>query len=236
MNIIERINTIKHLIRQEELSCHRQEGNVKLLAVSKGHSCSEIKQAFAAGLRDFGESYLQEAQPKIQALAALPLCWHFIGPIQSNKTHSIASHFSWVHSVSRHKIAQQLNDARTTSLSRLNVCLQLNFDEEETKAGISSAEAIELASYILQLPHLHLRGLMVIPKQQTDEHQQYLSFLRLTQLLHALNQKLNISMDTLSMGMSNDLQAAIRAGSTIVRIGTAIFGERSQKQGIDHEH
>lgn len=226
MDITTRINHIKQLIAQAEASCHRQQGEVKLLVVSKGHTSDEIKQAYTAGLHDFGESYLQEAESKIQTLAALPLCWHFIGPIQSNKTRGIANHFSWVHGISRSKIAQQLNDARPASMTRLNVCLQLNFDDEESKAGIAPEDAAALASYVLQLPRLHLRGLMVIPKQQTDEHQQYLSFLRLTRLLHTLNQTLNITMNTLSMGMSNDWQAAIRAGSTLVRIGTAIFGER----------
>ena len=228
MNINERINNIKQRIQQTEISCHRQPGEVNLLAVSKGHSSREIEQAFAAGICDFGESYLQEALTKIQALAALPLCWHFIGPVQSNKTHTIANHFSWVHSVSRLKIALKLNDARPPSLAPLNVCLQINFDDEKTKAGISPCDATELATSILQLPRLHLRGLMAIPKQQANEQQQYLSFLRLTQLLQTLNQELAITMDTLSMGMSNDLKAAIRAGSTMVRIGTAIFGERTQ--------
>ena len=127
MNINERINNIKQRIQQTEISCHRQPGEVNLLAVSKGHSSREIEQAFAAGICDFGESYLQEALTKIQALAALPLCWHFIGPVQSNKTHTIANHFSWVHSVSRLKIALKLNDARPPSLAPLNVCLQINF-------------------------------------------------------------------------------------------------------------
>ena len=228
MNITERIIEIKHRIHQAEIACHRRPGDVQLLAVSKGHPSQEIEQAYSAGLTHFGESYLQEALTKIRALAPRPICWHFIGPIQSNKTHAIASNFSWVHSVCRPKIALQLNDARPATMPRLNTCLQINFDDEETKAGIKPGHAAELATYILQLPRLHLRGLMTIPKPQTDEQQQYLSFLRLTQLLHTLNQQLNLSMDTLSMGMSNDLQAAIRAGSTMVRIGTAIFGDRTK--------
>jgi pyridoxal phosphate enzyme (YggS family) len=228
MNIADRIIQVTQRINKATAAYHRSQGEVQLLAVSKGRSSEEIKQAYAAGLSDFGESYLQEALIKIKTLTTLPICWHFIGPIQSNKSHSIANNFSWVHSVCRHKIAQQLNDARPTSMARLNICLQINFDDEDTKAGIEPHNAAELASSILQLPRLHLRGLMVIPKPQTDEQQQYLSFLRLTQLLHALNQQLNLSMDTLSMGMSNDLQAAIRAGSTMVRIGTAIFGDRTK--------
>lgn len=194
--------------------------------MSKGHYCTEIEQAYAAGLRDFGESYLQEALTKIQTLNSSSICWHFIGPIQSNKTLGIAQHFSWVHSVCREKIAQQLNDARPSSKPPLNICIQINFDEEKSKSGANIVDVVRLASYVLRLPHLRLRGLMLIPKPQTDEQLQYQSFLRLKQLLNELNQQLNIKMDTLSMGMSNDFKAAIRAGSTIVRIGTAIFGAR----------
>jgi pyridoxal phosphate enzyme (YggS family) len=215
------------LIRQLEASCNRQPGEVKLLVVSKGHPCSAIEQAYAAGVRDFGESYLQEAQTKIQTLIALPLCWHFIGPIQSNKAASIALNFSWVHSVCRQQIAKLLNDARLPSMPPINVCIQVNLDGEQSKSGVTLDELATLASYALQLPHLRLRGLMLIPKPQTDEKLQYLSFLRLRTLLDKLNQQLNLEMDTLSMGMSNDMQAAIRAGSTIVRIGTTIFGERA---------
>lgn len=225
--IIDNINHINQLIRQAEIASHRPKGDVKLLAVSKGHQSCEIEQAYRAGLRDFGESYLQEALAKIQTLSALPLCWHFIGPIQSNKTHGIAHNFSWIHSVSRQKIAQQLDMARPASMPPINICLQVNFDAEESKSGVTPDEIANLASYVLQLPRLHLRGLMLIPKPETDERLQYLSFLRLAQLLDTLNQQLNIAMDTLSMGMSNDMQAAIRAGSTIVRVGTAIFGKRT---------
>lgn len=226
MTITERIHHIRQLIHQSEIASGYQQGQVCLLAVSKGHSSHDIEQAFAAGLTDFGESYLQEALPKIQILAALPLCWHFIGPIQSNKTQGIARHFSWVHSVSRLKIAQQLNDARPEPLPPLNICLQVNLDHEDTKSGVTPEEIADLAIFASTLPRLCLRGLMLIPKQQNDEEQQFLSFLRLTHLLNQLNHELKLSMDTLSMGMSHDFQAAIRAGSTIVRIGTAIFGER----------
>ena len=229
MNITERVKHIQHLLRQVEISCHRHQDEVILLAASKGHSSAEIKEAFAAGLHHFGENYLQEGLQKIQELSALPVCWHYIGPLQSNKTKSIAGKFSWVHSVSRQKIAQQLNDARPINMPPLNICIQVNLDDEEAKSGVDPNGVGELASYILQLPRLHLRGLMLIPKQQTDDEKQYLSFLRLTHLLASLNQQLNITMDTLSMGMSNDFQSAIRAGSTIVRVGTAIFGERQPK-------
>ncbi len=229
MSIIEQVNSIQQLIRTTEISCQRPPGTVHLLGVSKGRTAEEIEQAYTAGLSDFGESYLQESLSKIQALATLPLCWHFIGPIQSNKTNPIANHFAWVHSVSRHKIALQLNDARPETLPPLNICIQVNLDDEETKAGIKPNDLAELAYYVLQLPRLHLRGLMAIPKRQLDEQQQYLSFIRLNQLLHTLNQQLNNCMDTLSMGMSGDMKAAIRAGSTMVRVGTAIFGGNTRE-------
>lgn len=225
MNIHQRITYIQQLIRSTAIACQRPPQDIQLLAVSKGHPASEIQQAYLAGLINFGESYLQEAQEKIQALANFPLCWHFIGPIQSNKTSGIARYFSWVHSVCRQKIALQLNEARSASLPPLNICIQVNLDQEKTKAGVQPQDIIELANFILQLPRLHLRGLMVIPRQQLEEPEQFSSLIRLTKLLQDTNQKLNISMDTLSMGMSGDLQAAIRAGSTMVRIGTAIFGE-----------
>ena len=197
-----------------------------MLAVSKGHSCAEIEQAYVAGLCEFGENYLQEALTKIRTLTEPSILWHFIGPIQSNKTYEIAQHFSWVHSVCREKVAQQLSDARPSSKPSLNVCIQVNLDDETSKSGVNVEDVAKLANYILQLPRLRLRGLMLIPKPQNDEQLQYLSFLRLKQLLDKLNQQLNLTMDTLSMGMSNDYKAAIRAGSTIVRIGTAIFGAR----------
>lgn len=227
MNIAERIKTIQHLIHQVESSCNRPSDSVKLLAVSKGKSCQEIEQAFAAGLHHIGENYVQEALLKIKTLSTLPLCWHFIGAIQSNKTAVIAQHFSWVHGVCRKKIAQLLNDQRPASLPALNVCIQVNIDDSDTKSGITPDSAEELAAYIMHLPRLHLRGLMVILNPTSNEHQQYLTYLRVTQLLHTLNVQLNLSMDTLSMGMSDDLSAAIRAGSTIVRVGRGIFGKRA---------
>lgn len=223
MGISKRILQIRHLIQQSADDCHRLPADIKLLAVSKGQSFPSIKLAHLAGINDFAESYLQEALIKMELLASLDLCWHFIGPIQGNKTKLIAQNFSWVHSVSRQKIAQQLNDARTETLDALQVCIQVNLDNEPTKSGIGPDHVAELAAYILQCPQLHLRGLMAIPQPQTDAKQQYLSFKRLSQLLERINHQLNINMDTLSMGMSNDFQAAISAGSTLVRIGSAIF-------------
>ncbi len=227
MTIQEKIAHLNTLIRQSEHACGRNGGEVQILAVSKGHSTAAMKEAYLAGLTEFGESYLQEAQQKITALHALPLTWHFIGPIQSNKTKRIAELFSWVHSVYRLNIAQRLNEARPENMPPLNVCVQVNMDAEETKSGVSIASVRELLLSFSHLPRLRLRGLMAIPKPLKDEEQQYRSFLRLTELFHTLNKELNGSMDTLSMGMSHDWPAAIRAGTTMIRIGTAIFGERT---------
>lgn len=227
MTIADRIQHIQQLILETARSCQRSPQDIQLLAVSKGHSAEAIRTAFAAGLGNFGENYLQEAQLKIHALQDLPLCWHFIGPIQSNKTEGIAQNFSWVHSVSREKIASLLAKNRPGHLPPLNVCLQVNLDNEPSKAGIAPQELITLAQLVSQTPRLKLRGLMAIPLPRSDEQQQYESLLRLTKMLEQLNRELNLSLDTLSMGMTNDLVAAIRAGSTILRIGRAIFGERS---------
>ena len=216
MKLSDKIDSLKREIRP----------NVLLIAVSKGQTCEAINKVFTEGIFDFGESYLQEAQTKLAALANLPIVWHFIGPIQSNKTQTIAELFSWVHSVSRLKIAQRLNNARPDSLPPLNICLQINLDNEETKTGLSPKDAVTLAMEIQKLPRLCLRGLMAIPKPRTNEDEQYQSFLRLTALRDQLNQELCLSMDTLSMGMSEDYLAAIRAGSTMIRIGTGIFGKR----------
>lgn len=228
MSIAARIDSVQRLIRQVEASCNRPSGSVELLAVSKGQSCQAIEQAFEARVHNIGENYVQEAIVKIQTLKRLPLCWHFIGAIQSNKTPVIAQHFSWVHGVCRKKIARLLNDQRPASLPLLNVCIQVNIDSSDTKSGIAPEHVAELAAYIIHLPHLHLRGLMVIPSPAPNEQQQYLTYLRAGNLLQTLNSQLNISMDTLSMGMSDDFSAAIRAGSTMVRIGRGIFGERPQ--------
>ncbi|MCX7116989.1 MAG: YggS family pyridoxal phosphate-dependent enzyme [Legionellales bacterium] len=221
------ITKILQRVQDAEHAAHRHPGDVQILAVSKGQSAEELSKAFDAGLRHFGESYWQEASQKIQTLSNLPICWHFIGPLQSNKSRLIASHFSWVHSLSRSKIATLLNEGRPPSLPSLNVCLQVNLDDEITKSGITPESLTTLASDVLKCPRLNLRGLMVIPKPSSDEQQQYLSFLRATHLLAQLNLQLNLSLDTLSMGMSDDLEAAIRAGSTMVRIGRAIFGART---------
>ncbi|ARG96719.1 YggS family pyridoxal phosphate-dependent enzyme [Legionella micdadei] len=228
MTIAERVAQIQQLIAATAESCQRSPKEIQLLAVSKGQPAHVIEEAVAAGVYHIGENYLQEAKAKIHALKHLPICWHFIGPIQSNKTQDIAQGFSWVHSVSREKIAQLLAHHRPAHQPELNVCLQVNLDEEGTKSGVSPDQLHELALIVHQLPRLKLRGLMAIPKPQLGEQQQYESLLRLTKLFHQLNQTQGLNMDTLSMGMTDDLVAAIRAGSTMVRIGRAIFGERSK--------
>lgn len=229
MNIAERVEEIQKTIADTSKYYHRQAGSVQLLAVSKGQSPEAIKAAFAAGLTNFGENYWQEAEQKMQELSNLPLCWHFIGPIQSNKAVVIAQHFSWVHSVSREKIAKLLSQYRPTHLPPLNLCLQVKLDPEINKAGVEPEHLLELAATIAALPGLKLRGLMAIPQPEQQQEEQYQSLLRLPLLLNQINTKLNLSLDTLSMGMSDDLHAAIRAGSTMVRIGRALFGNRPGK-------
>lgn len=226
MSISQNINKVRELIIQTELSTKRKPGSVLLLAVSKEQSTDSIKEAYQQGIGHFGENYFQEAQEKILALINLPICWHFIGPIQSNKTKGIAKHFSWVHSIDRNKTANLLNQFRTEPLPPLNVCLQINLVGEATKSGIAPEYANDLALEVSQLPNLKLRGLMTIPPPQNDERAQYHLFLKLNQLMQSINQTLNLKMDTLSMGMSDDLVPAIKAGSTIIRVGRAIFGER----------
>lgn len=227
MSMNDNISHIQQLITQTEQDCHRSAGSVLLLAVSKQQSAEAIKEAYACGLTHFGENYLQEAQQKIEQLKDYPLYWHFIGPIQSNKTKIIASHFHWVHSVNRSKIALALNQHRPPHWEPIQVCLQINLVPEPTKAGISPDHAAELALFVSQLPHLKLRGLMTIPPPKNSDQDNYKLFVQLKDLMHSLNQTLNLHMDTLSMGMSDDIVPAIKAGSTILRIGRAIFGERT---------
>lgn len=226
MTIIQNIDHIKQLISDSAQRYQRQAGDIRLLAVSKGQPASAIRSAFQAGLRDFGENYWQEMQDKQSQLQDLPITWHFIGPIQSNKAADIACHAHWVHSLDREKIARLLSGRRSDSLPPLNICLQVNLDNEASKSGIKPQELPGLAECIRQLPNLALRGLMAIPEPHHDEEHQYRSLMRLSTLRDALNQQLHLTMDTLSMGMSDDLEPAIRAGSTLVRIGRAIFGER----------
>jgi len=203
----------------------RRAENITLLAVSKTFPAATVRVAYEAGQLAFGESYVQEALDKIAALRDLPLEWHFIGPIQSNKTRAIAENFAWVHSVDRLKIAERLSAQRPQNLPPLNVCIQVNVSGEDSKSGISSAEALELGRAVAALPQLKLRGLMAIPApaEGLDEQRRPLSQLR--ELMRQLNAQ-GLELDTLSMGMSHDLEAAVLEGATIVRIGSAIFGQR----------
>lgn len=226
MTIYQRIQELQQLINQSAKDAGRSAESIHLLAVSKGQSAQAMEEAYQAGLRHFGENYLQEAETKMKALQQLPICWHFIGPIQSNKTKAIAEQFSWVHSVGREKIAALLSAHRPSNLPDLNICIQVNLDNEDSKSGVSPGQLPELAAMITHLPRLKLRGLMTIPLPREGEEQQYLSLLRLKHLFDDLNKQSGLTMDTLSMGMTDDLTAAIRAGSTILRIGRKLFGER----------
>jgi PLP dependent protein len=222
---------LRRYFAQKELIAHLANKNalpVKLLAVSKTRPASEVAVLYKAGQRDFGENYLQEALKKQQLLAHLDMTWHFIGPIQSNKTRDISRYFSWVHSVDRLKIAVRLDQQRPVNLAPLNICLQVNIDEEETKSGFYLDELPSVIEPILALHNVRLRGLMAIPKVDKSIHEQRLSFKKLADALEKINQSFDIKLDTLSMGMSGDLEAAIAEGSTMVRIGTAIFGERAK--------
>ena len=224
-NIAQRLTTVQQQIRTAEEKFDREAGSVNLLAVSKTWPAADILAAAKQGQRDFGENYLQEALEKIDTLRDQGLVWHYIGHIQSNKTRPIAEHFDWVHSVDRPRIAHRLSEARPAHLPPLNICIQINISAETTKSGIQLPELMDLAHEITTLPGLKLRGLMAIPAPVDDFSQQRAAFHLLKTALSHL-QKAGIPVDTLSMGTSNDMEAAIAEGSTIVRIGTAIFGER----------
>ena len=201
--------------------------SVTLVAVSKTFPAEHIREAHAAGQRDFGENYVQEGVEKITQLEALPLVWHYIGPIQSNKTGAIAAHFQWVHSVEREKVARRLNDARRDGLPPLDVCLQVNVSGEASKNGVAPHEVEALAAAVARLSRLKLRGLMAIPEPTSDTALARRRFARLRELMESLVAR-GYALDALSMGMSDDLEAAIAEGATMVRVGTAIFGKRDR--------
>lgn len=224
--IADNVSQVDERIRAAALVAQRDPATIGLLAVSKTKPAAALREAFAAGLRDFGENYLQEALGKQLELADLPLCWHFIGPIQSNKTRAIAENFAWVHSVDRLKIAQRLSEQRPADLPPLNICIQVNVSGEDSKSGCTPADLPALAAAISALPHLKLRGLMAIPEPTDDIAAQNAAFATVRQLQDSLN----LPLDTLSMGMSHDLEAAIAQGATWVRIGTALFGARDYGQ------
>jgi pyridoxal phosphate enzyme (YggS family) len=223
--LLKRLQQVQQRLREAEARFGREPGSVLLLPVSKTRPAEDIAQVAATGLRAFGESYLQEALDKIEALASQDLQWHFIGPIQSNKTRPIAENFHWVHSVDRLKIARRLHEHRPAHLPALNICLQINISGENSKSGLTPEELPPLLDDIKDLTRLKLRGLMAIPAKSDDFEEQRAAFHRMRLLYEDLNSR-GLGLDTLSMGMSNDLEAAVAEGSTLVRVGTDIFGPR----------
>jgi len=222
-DIAERFLHVRSQIRHATGIAGRPRGCVQLLAVSKTKPAADIAALYRLGQRHFAENYLQEALAKQRQLAAFNITWHFIGPIQSNKTKAIASHFDWVHSVERLKIAQRLSEQRPEYLPPLNICLQVNISQESSKSGVSIAELPELVEAVRSLPRLRLRGVMAIPEPEDNYHQQRQPYRLLYQAVRQLNDP---TLDSFSFGMSGDLKAAIMEGATMVRIGTALFGER----------
>ncbi len=205
----------------------RNPDGISLLAVSKTWPASDVREAALAGQKSFGENYVQEGIDKARSLESLGLEWHFIGPLQSNKTRPVAETFDWVHAVDRLKIAERLSEQRPENLPALQVCIQVNVSGEQTKSGVSLDEAAALAHRVAALPRIRLRGLMAIPEPVEDFAEQRIAFRRLREAFEQLNKE-GLSLDTLSMGMSHDLEAAIAEGATMVRVGTAIFGERNK--------
>ncbi|MGY2178288.1 YggS family pyridoxal phosphate-dependent enzyme [Pseudomonas azotoformans] len=224
--IADNIGQVSQRIRAAADAVQRDASSIHLLAVSKTKPAQAVREAYAAGMRDFGENYLQEALGKQAELTDLPLSWHFIGPIQSNKTRAIAENFAWVHSVDRLKIAQRLSEQRPADLPPLNICIQVNVSGEASKSGCTPADLPALADAINALPRLKLRGLMAIPEPTEDRTEQDAAFAAVRDLQNSLN----LPLDTLSMGMSHDLESAIAQGATWVRIGTALFGARDYGQ------
>lgn len=227
--IIHNLHSIQTRIEQAKQRYHRTHQSVALLAVSKQFPAAQIKLLAHAGQTSFGESYLQEALVKIEQLQEIDLEWHFIGPVQSNKTRAIAKYFQWVHSVDRLKIVQQLNQHRPATLPPLNVCIQVNISADHNKAGSTTAQLPELIDAVMACPRLRLRGLMTIPRQQAEFSQQRANFAALRTLFEQAKLAYHAPLDTLSMGMTGDLEAAIAEGSTMVRVGTGIFGTRAPR-------
>lgn len=223
--IKENLHSVRDQIKATCAALGRDPASVRLVAVSKTHSVDAISAAYDCGQRDFGENYLQEALAKIETLAGRDIRWHFLGAIQSNKTQALAAHFDWVHSVDRLKIAERLSHHRPKELPALNICLQVNIDGSASKAGCTPEAAGELALAAAKLPGLRLRGLMAVP----DPGEGDAPHRALAELAQTLNKTLPAPLDTLSMGMTDDMVAAITAGSTCVRVGTAIFGQRAPK-------
>lgn len=225
-SVAERLAAVEQRIRAAERRFQRRPGEVTLLAVSKTKPAAMIAAAAAAGQRRFGENYPQEALRKIAELAELNLEWHLIGPLQSNKTRAVAEHCTWVQSVDRLKIARRLSEQRPAEAGPLNVLLQVNVDQEDSKSGFTLDELAAAAAVVAELPRLRLRGLMAIPAPRQGLSEQRQPFARLRAAFEALNGQ-GLALDTLSMGMSDDLEAAVAEGATMVRIGSAVFGARS---------
>ncbi|MFC3851436.1 YggS family pyridoxal phosphate-dependent enzyme [Salinispirillum marinum] len=230
-NIAERWQNIREKVDTTAKQAGRLPNEVTVLAVSKTFPADDVRAAWAAGAREFGENYVQEGVEKIAELDDLPAIWHFIGPLQSNKTRPVAEHFHWVHTVDREKIAQRLNDQRPSHLPPLQVCLQVNISADPAKSGVSIDELAPLAQQVAQLPNLTLRGLMTVPALDLDDTALSAQFAQMQQAFKAL-QSLHPDMDTLSMGMSDDMALAIQHGSTCVRIGRGIFGHRERKGNL----
>ena len=224
-NSRDEVRKVRNRIESATQAAKRNVDSVTLLAVSKAQPANSIRAVAEAGVRDIGESYLQEALGKIEELKDLPLTWHFIGRVQANKTRVIASHFDWVHGVDRLKIAERLSEQRPFHAPPLNVCLQVNIGGELSKGGVNPSELPSLVAAVGALPRLKLRGLMCIPPDEDDPTRKRMWFAAMRRALEELNAA-GAGLDTLSMGMSGDFEAAILEGATIVRIGTALFGER----------
>ena len=230
MSISENLSRIQQQIKQ--ISAEYQRENVRLLAVSKTKPVQAIEEAIRAGQCAFGENYVQEGIEKIAYFSGnKSLEWHFIGPLQSNKSRLVAEHFDWIQTMDRFRIAERLNDQRPEHLPPLNVLIQINISDESSKSGIQPEEMFSLAEKISQFPRLKLRGLMAIPKPESEPEQQKIALRKMKDLFNHLQQQFE-SVDTLSMGMSDDMASAIECGSTMVRIGTAIFGERNYSQKV----
>ena len=219
------LNAVRRRIGELERRYRREPGSVALLAVSKTKTPEAVRAAISAGQHAFGENHLQDAMTKVETLSGLGVSWHFIGAVQSNKTRPIAAHFDWVHCIEREKIARRLSAQRPAGREPLEVCIEVNVSGEETKSGVPPANVESLARMVRDLPGLRLRGLMAIPRPSPDFETQRVPFRQLREILDELNAK-GLELDTLSMGMTGDLEAAIAEGATIVRIGTAIFGPR----------
>lgn len=221
-SVANNLQSVWHQIAQSCDKAGRSQSEITLLAVSKTKPVSAIQQAYTAGQRDFAENYLQEALEKMALTHELDICWHFIGPLQSNKTRAVAEKFDWVHTLDRARVADRLSAQRPSESRPLQVCIQVNIDRQDSKSGCLPEDCQALAKYVASLPNLRLRGLMAIPSPANSRH----AFAQLRQLRDEIMKKTGIVLDTLSMGMSADLPVAISEGATIVRVGTAIFGQR----------